>query len=267
LALIGLEKIEDIIELVLYSGHIKNARPLSLMIIAPIGSGKTELLKSVSTNKGIAYLTDATAYGIIKNCFTDLKLGKLKHLIIPDLLTPLSKQRSTRDTFVAFLNALIEEGIAEIRTYVISEKFENLKCGIITSIPQDDFKMSRKNWRRIGFLSRCIPVSYTYPQSSVIQILQSIAKEGLYILSERKVTLPEKDVYIKESKEINERLIPISIVFQQAEKVYGFRKQKQLQTLMMANALRSGRHEVNESDYKKVLDLSDYMNLDFKEVK
>jgi hypothetical protein len=47
----------------------------------------------------------------------DIKSGKIRHIIIGDLLAPLSKQKKTRDDFIAFFNSLIEEGVISVHTY------------------------------------------------------------------------------------------------------------------------------------------------------
>jgi hypothetical protein len=50
------------------------------------------------------------------------------------------------------------------------------------------------------------------------------------------------------------------------EDVYGFRRLEQLQTLLMANALKNYRLKVSKVDYNKIMELSKYINLRFREI-
>jgi hypothetical protein len=63
--MIKLEELEKPIEVTLFTDYIKDERPVSLIIIAEPESGKTELVKKAKRVKGVLYLTDATAWGII----------------------------------------------------------------------------------------------------------------------------------------------------------------------------------------------------------
>lgn len=65
--MIKLTELEQLIEVTLFTGWIKDERPVSLIIIAEPESGKTELVKKAQRVKGVLYLTDATAWGIVDN--------------------------------------------------------------------------------------------------------------------------------------------------------------------------------------------------------
>jgi SAM-dependent methyltransferase len=106
--------------------------------------GKTSVMKEYRTNKGILYLTDCTAYGIEQNYLHRIAQGEIKTLMIPDLLTPLAKQTKTRRTFVAFLNSLIEDGIAGIATGVmVWTKDTDASVNVITSVTSQALRDAR----------------------------------------------------------------------------------------------------------------------------
>ena len=54
-------KIEEILIRVFASGYVKDAYPISAIIVAGIGAGKTMILKKYMKNKGVAFISDATA--------------------------------------------------------------------------------------------------------------------------------------------------------------------------------------------------------------
>lgn len=90
--MIKLEELEKLIEITLLTGYIRDERPVSLLITADPESGKTELVKKAKRVKGIPYLTDATAWGIIDKYWDAIEQGKVRHITIPDLTVPLGKQ-------------------------------------------------------------------------------------------------------------------------------------------------------------------------------
>lgn len=263
--MIKTEELEEIIKMVLYSAYIKDEKPISLLIAAEVGAGKTELVKMYGKNKGLVSLTDTTAYGIIKTFLPELELGRLKHIILPDLITPLSKSKSTVKSFVSFLNNLIEEGIVEIQTYASSVKKE-VSCGLIACIAKKELHDRRHSWAQMGFMSRVLPLSWSYSQVTVVDILNSIVSREYYKNRKIKLDFPKKSVKIKRNPELDEKLIPFSIALSKAEEVYGFRRQKQLQTLMMANALMNKRRKVTKEDFEKVKSLLKFVNLGYNVV-
>ncbi len=265
--MLGTEDLEHIIKLVFFSGYIKDERPLSLLITAKVESGKTELVKKYIRNNGIAYMNDVTAYGIVKSLSAELKSGVLKHIVIPDLITPLSKQKSTVRSFIAFLNGLIEEGILAIQTYALNlSEQKDIRCGLVTTIAQEDLFDRRHQWRRMGFMSRVLPVSYSYSRNQAIKILESIAIREYVGYKSEKLKFPKKEKKIILPVKYSRAIMPYSVSLAEAQNLYGFRMQKHLQLLMMANALMNRRDTVNNEDLEKVKELTNYINLEYNPI-
>ena len=144
----------DIIKLTLLTAYIKNVpKPNSLIIIARPESGKTEAMKKFAIYKNVAYLSDVTAFGIQRDILSKIESSEVRHIMIPDLLKPLSRKEATVNSFITMMNSLIEEGVAAMSTYatpgLLSFK-KNLKVGLITAITIDDFKDNRHNWKKKG---------------------------------------------------------------------------------------------------------------------
>lgn len=261
--MIAIQNLKEVIELVLYSGYLKNEQPISLLIVANAESGKTEVLSKFQKNDGIAYLSDATAYGILKALLKDLKLGTLKHIVIPDLISPLSKRETTVRSFISFLNGLIEEGLVTIETYAIQEQHMNIKCGILTAITRDELTKHRRRFLGMGFMSRLLPFSYSYDKHTVIEILNSIMDKDYIEDKQFTLKFPKTEIEITLNKKYAEAILPYTLQLSESYNTYGFRIQKQLQRLMMANALKNNRKEVNQEDFNKVKELTKWFNLDY----
>jgi len=248
--MIRLEQLEKLVEVTLFTGYVKDERPVSLLIIAEPESGKTELVKKAKRVKGILYLTDCTAWGIINKHWDDIEKRKVRHIIIPDLTVPLGKQTETRKMLTRFLSALIEEGVVELQSYVVDKvaKAEDLRCGLISTITPAALKDQRAGWRKFGFMSRMLPVSYSYSMSTVDAIFQSIRNHQYRGERPFHPKLPHTDVEVTLSCDLADSVNILARFLASAEGLYGFRYQKQLQTLMMGSALYNGRTEVNKED-------------------
>lgn len=122
--LIGLETIQDLIELGLWSAYVKGERIVSLLIVAEPESGKTELMKKYRKNRGVFVRRRFTSYGIIR----DLLDGKmvllfnspkiLGHLLVYDYATIFAFKSNTVDTTIEFLDALTEEGCSSLKKFM-----------------------------------------------------------------------------------------------------------------------------------------------------
>jgi len=260
-----LEPLVDAITLTVYTAYIENvAKPNSLLIIAKPESGKTEVMKKFIVNKNIAYLSDLTAFGIERDYLGRIETGEIRHIIIPDLLKPLSRKESTVKTFITMMNGLIEEGIASVSTYATRRSSDTaVRCGIITAITGEELRDQRHNWGRIGFLSRIVPFSYSYSIESVKKVFDYIL--GLDYLKEHNIELkriPKNDKEIKLPRRYAQAILPSTTVIAKAQKTYGFRLQKQFQALLQASALERGRASVNSRDVDRILHLMNWVNFD-----
>jgi len=166
------------------------------------------------------------------------------------------------------MNTLIEEGVGSIHTFAQhwdGKKF--VKCGLITTITEPDLLRRSRRWYEMGFLSRAIPLTYGYSPSTKVKIYKEIAlSDDIRNSSLKKIWLPAKAVRVRQDKSLNLKLIELAMQTERWEKVYGFRRLEQLQTLLMANALKNRRFRVTKEDYDKILELSEYINLEFKEI-
>jgi hypothetical protein len=133
--------------------YIQDEKPISLLVVAKPESGKTSVLKMYRENRGIVYVTYCTAYGLTRDILPKIVSGEVKTIVIPDLMTPLSKQTKTRQAFVAFLNNLIEEGVAKVTIY-FNVWDRDVNANVITAVTDEALKDGRHNWAKLGFLSR-----------------------------------------------------------------------------------------------------------------
>ena len=257
----------EILKRVVASGFVKNAFPLSSIIVAPVGAGKTTSLKRIAFNDNILALSDVTPYGLAK-LLPEIKAKNVKHIIIFDLVEPMSRNRVIVNSLIGFLNSLIEEGIFRISTGFIEIK-EPIKLGLITATTKKELFDKRRGWLGIGFISRMLPISYSFTEVDVIQILEDLANQNIKDISYETLKLKEKS--IKENPEINKLLIPYAQTIDASiskgeDKPLPFRRLNQLKVLLMANALLNNRSEVTNEDFEWFKSVAKWINFEFNPV-
>ena len=265
-----LEPLLKIIECALLSHIIKHEKPISLLIAAKPESGKTTAMKLYKDVKTVLYLTDATAYGISENYLQQLASKEKRTIIIPDLLTPLSKSTKTRNNFIAFMNNLLEEGVSKVATYAYTRlDGKDVTANLITGVTASKLVDRRRKWSEMGFLSRCLIFTYSYSEESVDSILERYSLhpyEGGDKPEKVKLTVPKRKVEVELSKELGDRLSPIAKEIGRRYEAYGIRAKINLRCLLKCLAYRNDRREVSEADFEELLELVEFMNFDFTEV-
>jgi hypothetical protein len=275
--MIRIQPLRDLISMSLASAYLRDEKSVSLLIIAKPESGKTTILTSFAVNNGIAYLSDITYSGII-NMLGDIQDGKIKTILIPDMLKALGRKEATVENLITLLNALIEEGVKTIATYNYFKEFRTfVRCNIIAAITSTDWFLRKATLGSTGFLSRVVPFSYNYSYEDVEAIFKEIiegkandivfekVKVGRVGKAGKEVILPvELGERIKENvvKKIVERINRALGL-----DIYGFRLQRNLQALAKASALLRGDDTVREEDIKKLEYVSEWINFDFNIIK
>jgi hypothetical protein len=279
MSLLEIDPLKNIIKLTLQTGYLKHTeKPVNLLLIAKPESGKTATM-SLFQIEGTYTTNNITQSVIVDKIFPMIQNEHepLKHLIIPDILNAIQKDKTTRLGFLNLIKSLIEEGITSLDTFHIrTNKVYNppIKCGLITAITSDNFKGyydpkreqfrggAKDIWKSMGLLSRFIPFSYEYEISKISRIFGFIQKEETC----RKATkekISRKMVDVKGDPKLFEKLTIASTGLKDEMGGYGFRLQLRLQYLAKANAILNDRKKVAEEDIEAVLHLANWMNYRF----
>jgi len=263
--IVELEPLETVVKATMYSAYVKGEKRLSLLIVAKPECGKTAVLKKYKDNKGLIYATDCTAYGLTRDVLPKIVSGEVHHILIADLITPLSKTSKTRQSFIAFLNNLIEEGVAKMSTYATMWDRE-AKCGLITAVTDDEFRDGRHHWAKMGFLSRMFVFSYSYPISTVHRVFESIIDDSIGYEEKVELNFPKELVDVNIPKGITRELKPTSMQIGASMNLHGFRFLLNSKTLLKSLALMKGRSKVSKIEFKEFMELSRYFNFKFNPI-
>ncbi len=264
---IGLEPIRKILGWAIASAYCKNEKTVSCLLIATPEAGKTTQLSRFAAAECVLWQTDVNMPCLLEALEKQIGSQKKRVLIIPDFLKLIMKKQSTSQNMISLLNALTEEGLTKIPMGQRLYDFEGLQMGFISAIPIESIRNRRRNWQRIGFLSRCLPVSFSYSPETIEKIWEFTTEErynDIKPLHEVIDNLHETEV--KTEQYLNKQLIPLSRQFAEAQGCYGFRLQKQLQILAKGRALLCGRSYVIQEDIDEIFKVSRFMNLDCNQV-
>jgi len=265
--ILGLDPIQKIIEYALWTGYVENVRPVSVMLVAPIESGKSDLILSFKNNSGTILLSKCTPFGIIRDYFDRLRTGKIKHILIPDLQQ--STPAGAIDESIHFFNGLIEEGIVNVSTFyhrglIIGSDQLPIRCGLITSIPRDAFEDKRTRWHKVGFLSRCVIVTYDYSRDLILHIREYIKNQNHLKPKDIVLNLPETVTNVTIPRKYADEIETFVDDYAKREGSKGLRRQIQYQALTQGIALSKNRAEVSGEDVKELITLLTWCNLEFR---
>jgi hypothetical protein len=257
----GLEKITKFLQICLNSASIKGEKPLSILLVAPVSSGKTTTIKQFKKNKNVLITTDSTAYGILKNYEKELKNREISYIFIPDLLNALSRKKQTAEQLILFINSSSEDGLFPSKTYGMDTREYIEPFGWVLCITKDAFKKKYKFLENIGFISRFFVIEYSYNLEQINTILEDIMNETILITPDIRLKPCKVKKDIKGNKEIFKQLLVYSKLLSRNENAEILRTQKKLQTFLKASAYTRGDCEVKQQDLNELVKYIDLIKV------
>lgn len=263
--MINTEIIEHAIRIALYSALLNKENPISILLVAPPEHGKSEILKKFAFVNTVKIMSDFNTF-MFADFANEFQVGQKSTIIIPDFLRIVKKKHSTQSNCLTIINSITEEGwIGKLPLGQMINK--PIKANLLTALTRDELIDKRHKWAKIGFLSRFVPLSFSYNNETIQQIREYI-KDRVYKTDEPQnfeIDLKSKiDVVLPKKLAEELEFIAKSISFK--DNFTGFRLQRQLQVLAMANAISNKRNVVNEDDINIVKEISLYINFDFNKI-
>lgn len=252
--MIGLEPVIELVTAGLWTGQLQGERPVSMILVAPPGTGKTSVLEMLQCNisKFFSDFTSREIRGALK------ENGDLTHLMLGDFLALFGHSKGTVKLAINLVGRLTGDTVRQ--TPWTGEDIPPRRMGLITAIPPNDLQRRevRAHVRAGGFASRFIIAKYDYSAATIEKIHQYIRK-GLY----RK----EKIFQI----EINKGRLLVEVPYKIAIQIdmlsrkikndpIGFRAHHHLRALACALARSKGRVTVNNSDLERLTFFCDFFS-------
>jgi len=290
--LIGMEPIQDSLELTIYSAYVMKERIVSSLFVSEPEAGKTELMKKYRLNKGLHNRRRFTHYGIIN----DLIEGRIKilhdspkilgHIMVYDYASIFTFKANTVDSTIEFIDALTEDGLSPESSYWVKgdelEPYEGLRGGLVAGINTFGFftqgRKVRANLYKGGWFSRNVVNTYDISETMLTKIFESVANGSYhsskdfvqYIVLQlpmKRVDVEMKNRYTREIGDVSRELAEDYSYDLRPYKLKGIRLNKSLICLTKASALRENRDYVTEEDVERIKYDSQWMNLKSNKLK
>jgi len=137
-------------------------------------------------------------------------------------------------------------------------------CGLISAITKQELTDRRHKWIQVGFMSRVMPISFSYSKITQQEIMEYI-KKGKHLDEEQSdINIPNKQIDVKLPYKYADEISFYTDQLAGASELYGFRYQRQFQALLKASAIQDKRKVVIAKDVEKLRPLLEYVNLEYK---
>ena len=126
-----MDDLVKLVNLALLTGRVKNARPVSMLLMADTETGKTQILEVFMNLRPVIWANDLSAHVIVDEVAPQVQQGKT-HVLIPDLLKVLAHQKLVARNTMTMLNSIMEEGLKNVMFYGTRKEFpQPVRCGVI----------------------------------------------------------------------------------------------------------------------------------------
>lgn len=200
--MIGTEPLCEILETVLFSAHLTNAIPVSIMLIGPSGAGKSKLVMQYQHSAGCHVTTDVTSMGLQELLAKDTA-GDIRFIIIPDFNLVLSHRHSTLQLTIGNLLSMTSEGTIRIDDGRANKETKHAPIGIVSAMTRDMYAGIGRKWTALGFNRRFLPINYDYGIRTRELVQMSIANGVTTMLQliEKKMIIPlhRTDIHIPDN--------------------------------------------------------------------
>jgi len=265
--LIGMELVQEVVETILLTGRVKNADPVSLLIVAEPEHGKTSVVLERPC-ASVFILSDVTGKGIQQLC---QMMPEVTHFIINDMIAPSAKKNSVKQFTISMLCAMTEEGIRATAYPSSVEQFgDKGRRAIIACMPRTLVTDGRGWWNKSGFSSRMLPFAFTHSKDLTIRIKDCI--NGEYFESAWKSTgkefkVPKMPINVELPKKMRDKIRRMSDLRSTILGEKGYRRLKQYRVIAAAHAIRRGWKSpvVTESDLDFLARMDEFVS--YKECK
>lgn len=251
----GMARLEQLIETILWTGWIEKERPVSALLVAPPGAGKSSLLEAFDSDYS-PFTSDATSREISR-LLRDHRAAT--HLLIGDFMSVLRHKKGTSDLTINLISQLSGD---TLKVDAFTGDQVSRRMGIVSAIPPQDIK--EKKIRKIiesgGFASRFMIALYDYTPQTISQIHRYI-RDGNYRQESKPILRAGPPVRtVSMSITIAKEIESLALIVKRDP--IGARAHHYLRTLAMALAAKEGKTAVEDKHVDALSSMSEFFRVD-----
>ncbi len=245
--MIGTKLFEELVQSVALSHLVKGYDRISLLFLASPESGKTTIATSAEC-KHILRVGVLSGRSVLK----EMKDHKdVEFLLFNDMGAIRALTVPAQNLLIVLLNQLVlgEKGIVAFAGKD-ADKIER-PIGIIGCLPWEVFRDHRSKWQTLGFVSRMLPVAYSYGGELIAEI-----KDQVDLGKQHAAARPRSKLKPPRGKQIEVRVPNViirkirNLSDERAKKLgeKGIRLLQSYHSLIRAHALLGKRRDVTQGD-------------------
>lgn len=220
------------------------------------------MLKYFRGTTSLEYFSDVTSKGLFA-FRRQIEDGKLRHIVILDLVRIMAHPRVTTERTIQAIASLIEDGQMTVADAGgVEWKDDKLKLpriGAMMAVTPEIYLRKRKMFRDTGFMSRFLPVRYSYSAATASKVHTAI-RMGHLKPAPSPIKFPPKRLKATIPDNIARLIEDAGSQLGLKESTWGFRWHRSMRTLIKARAISQGRLRVNESDFLKLTEWTKFFN-------
>jgi hypothetical protein len=155
-----LESLEEIIKVSLFTSFVREAVPVSLILVAPSGTAKSTLIRRMQG--GFIHPTDSFSSQGLWDIVTRDPKNELHFLAVPDINPSLSRRPATVQLAVANLLSLTFDGTVRVDDGRGAKECRHQPMGFLSGVTPEIYRTQAKKWFALGLRRRIIPIFYQY---------------------------------------------------------------------------------------------------------
>jgi hypothetical protein len=258
--LLQLNVLLDFVKLLIWTGQLPDERPVSAIIVAPAGSGKTTMLENLQCEQA-TFIGDLTARqfaGIVSGS------DKITHVLLGDMLSMFGHKESTVKLTLRLVSQMTGEKL--LHDPWTGKEIPPRMVGLITAIPPEDFHKQRRHTQTGGFASRFLVIKYSYKASTIASIHRFISENRYSEISAFKpFVMHNPGKYkVEINKDISEKIKDFGMAMK--DDPLGFRAHRHLRALVKAEARRNSRNFVKLEDFELIQSYCEFFSREGKEI-
>lgn len=232
--LIGVNKLREFVQALVLTGRLKDAQPVSAMIIAEPERGKTSIVVEKQC-EALMVMTDITGKGLQFLCQMN---PRTTHFVLNDMGIVGGHSPKTQNFFYSMLMAMTEEGIRAIASPDGVETTTAGRRGFIGCITTSQAVDKRHAWYKRGLARRIVPFHFDYSEALILKIKAEIDKDKAASFNNLEIfKIPEANIFVEIPEKFSMEIRKIADIRALALGQLGISLLKNYRTLAKGHAL------------------------------
>lgn len=235
------------LEILLYTGHVSNGRPMSAFLIAEPGEGKTTLLERFRGNTQIEFYSDLT-YRTIITVLKDAAKGRRTHLCCTEFQKIIMRRASVANSTLTIMLQAMEEGVFKVGFGPQEHDCFGARLGVFAATTVTSVEKNPTIISELAMDSRAYFIDASSTEAEIFEIENRIVKGDESALKPIQIRAPARKVHVEVPEAVGQR-VRSWVVEMRNEKLrtYGTRTLTRFLHTLRGVALKNGSEIVRKA--------------------